>query len=70
MKTTPETLLEIPCFKCLFWDSLRESSLHCDPNRCQELTEWLLKQAESQETEKRHLTLNMTTDRVKNPIIE
>ena len=68
MKTTLETLLEIPCFKCLFWDPIRESSLNCDPNRCQELTEWLLKQAESQETENRQLILNMRTQSVKNPI--
>ena len=52
MKITLETLLEVPCFKCLFWDSMRESSLYCDPNRCQESTEWLLKQAENQGTGK------------------
>jgi len=68
MKTTLETFLEIPCFKCLFWDPIRESSLHCDPNRCQELTEWLLKQTEIPETEKRNLTLNMQTESVKNPV--
>ena len=43
MKTI-DILIEIPCFKCLFTDPLMESHLHCDPNTCQKLTEWLLLQ--------------------------
>jgi len=46
MQIDIDILLEIPCFKCLFWDPKRESHLHCDPKECQELTEWLLKQVE------------------------
>jgi len=46
MQTDVDTLIEIPCFKCLFWDRKRESSLYCNPNECQELTEWLLRQSE------------------------
>ena len=39
-----EVLIEIPCFKCLFADPIMESHLHCNPNECEKLTEWLLLQ--------------------------
>ncbi len=45
METDDLSSTEIPCFKCLLWDE-RETRLSCNPNTCQELTEWLLKQVE------------------------
>jgi len=48
MKQYVETLVEIPCFKCLFWNPIKDSHLHCNPNECRELTEWLLEQVENQ----------------------
>jgi len=39
-----EVLIEVPCFKCLFADPIMESHLHCNPNECEKLTEWLLLQ--------------------------
>jgi len=51
MKTDLDVLTEVPCFKCLFWDWKKESHLYCNPNECQELTNWLLKQAENQQSE-------------------
>jgi len=47
MKTNFDVLADIPCFKCLFWEWKKDSHLYCNPNECQKLTEWLLKQAES-----------------------
>jgi hypothetical protein len=41
-----QILIEVPCFKCLFIEPLRESHLHCNPNECEKLTEWLLLQVE------------------------
>jgi hypothetical protein len=49
MKINVETLTEIPCFKCLFWDWKKESHLYCNPNKCEELTKWLLMQVEGYE---------------------
>ncbi|MDI6690927.1 MAG: hypothetical protein QME50_03545 [Candidatus Bathyarchaeota archaeon] len=47
MQANVEILTEIPCFKCLFWEPIKQSSLYCNPNECQKLTEWLLKNAEN-----------------------
>jgi len=47
MKINVDVLAEIPCFKCLFWEWKKDSHLYCNPNECQKLTEWLLKEAES-----------------------
>jgi hypothetical protein len=44
MRANADSLLEIPCFKCLFWDRKRESHLYCNPGECEKLTEWLLDQ--------------------------
>lgn len=44
-----EVLVEVPCFKCLFSEPIRESHLHCNPNECEKLTEWLLLQVEQDE---------------------
>jgi len=42
MQTDVEILTEIPCFKCLFWEPIKQSSLYCNPNECEKLTEWIL----------------------------
>jgi hypothetical protein len=44
MQTGVEILIEIPCFKCLFWEPIKQSSLYCNPNECPKLIEWLLKE--------------------------
>jgi hypothetical protein len=41
-----DVLIEVPCFKCLFAEPIRESHLRCNPNECEKLTEWLLLQVE------------------------
>jgi hypothetical protein len=46
MKNNFDVLADIPCFKCLFWEWKKDSHLYCNPNECQKLTEWLLKEAE------------------------
>ena len=51
MKTYVDILVEVPCFKCLLWNPIMESHLHCNPNECQTLTKWLFKQAENNQTE-------------------
>lgn len=57
MKINVETLTDIPCFKCLFWDWKKESHLYCNPNECETLTKWLLKQVEGYEDDKARLTV-------------
>jgi hypothetical protein len=47
MKTNVDVLAEVPCFKCLFWEWKKDSHLYCNPNECEKLTEWILKQAEN-----------------------
>jgi hypothetical protein len=42
-----DVLVEVPCFKCLFAEPIRESHLHCNPNECEKLTDWLLLQVEN-----------------------
>jgi hypothetical protein len=44
-----DVLIEVPCFKCLFAEPIMESHLHCNPNECEKLTEWLLLQVENDE---------------------
>jgi len=46
MEVDLDTLVDIPCFKCLFWNSKMESHLLCNPNECQILTKWLLEQVD------------------------
>ena len=46
MRSDVAVLVEVPCFKCLLWNPIMESHLHCNPNDCEVLTEWLLKQVE------------------------
>ena len=64
MKTDVDTLIEIPCFKCMFWDRRRESPPYCNPNECQKLTEWLLKQAENYPQTKKTSFLSTLHSRV------
>jgi hypothetical protein len=42
-----DVLVEVPCFKCLFAEPIRESHLHCNPNECEKLTDWLLIQVKN-----------------------
>jgi hypothetical protein len=57
MKDNVNTLIEIPCFKCLFWDWKKESHLCCNPNECEMLTKWLLKQVGEHEDDEAILTV-------------
>jgi len=41
-----DVLIEIPCFRCLYDEPIRESHLYCNPNECEKLTDWLLLQVE------------------------
>jgi hypothetical protein len=52
MKTNADNLVEVPCFKCLFWNPIKESHLHCNPNECPQMTEWLVLQAEPEQVQK------------------
>ena len=54
-----DVLIEVPCFKCLFAEPLRESHLHCDPTKCEKLTEWLLMQVEHDEKNKETISLEI-----------
>jgi hypothetical protein len=42
MKKSVDLLLDIPCFKCVFWKSQKENQLLCKPVECEELNAWLL----------------------------
>jgi hypothetical protein len=64
MKSDADILMEIPCFKCLFWDWKKESHLNCNPNECEELTKWLFKQTESCHQKEKNLPI-ITTHAVK-----
>ena len=54
-----EVLIEVPCFKCLFVDPIMESHLHCDPSKCQKLTDWLLLQVKLDEKAKETVKLEI-----------
>ncbi len=56
MRADADSLLDIPCFRCLFWDRKRQSHLYCNPGECEELTEWLLKEAQRIEEMEEPLT--------------
>ena len=51
MKNNVALIIDVPCFKCLFWDEKKESHLNCIPSDCVALTEWILKQAEDKPEE-------------------
>jgi len=61
MNDSLDVLLEVPCFKCLFWKSERENQTSCNPNDCDLLTEWLLKKVEEAEKEKGSMLLELKT---------
>jgi hypothetical protein len=42
-----DVLVEVPCFKCLFAEPIRESHLHCNPIECEKLTDWLFLQVKN-----------------------
>ena len=46
-----DILVEVPCFKCLLWNPIMESHLHCNPGDCQELTDWLQREMDKEERE-------------------
>lgn len=52
-----DVLIEIPCFKCLYVEPIRESHLHCNPNECEKLTDWLLIQVEHDGKAKKTMSL-------------
>ena len=54
-----EILIEVPCFKCLFIEPIKESHLHCDPTSCEKLTDWLLLQVERDERAKETVRLQI-----------
>jgi len=54
-----DILVEIPCFQCLFAEPIMESHLHCNPNECEKLTEWLLLQVEQDEKCKETVSLGI-----------
>ena len=54
-----EVLIEVPCFKCLFVEPIMESHLHCDPAKCEKLTEWLFLQVERDEKAKETVRLEI-----------
>lgn len=51
MKYNVSLVIDVPCFKCLFWDEKKESHLNCKPSVCEALTEWALKEAEKYHNE-------------------
>jgi hypothetical protein len=52
-----DVLIEIPCFRCLFEETIKESYLHCNPNECQKLTDWLLMQVERDRKAEENISL-------------
>jgi hypothetical protein len=62
MRSDVDVLVEVPCFRCLLWNPIMESYLHCNPNNCEVLTEWLLKAVEDDRGEKHLIVTGMTTD--------
>lgn len=62
-----DILVEVPCFKCLLWNPIMESHLHCNPNDCEVLTQWLLKQVEDVEVGKHVIIAGVTVEMVKKP---
>lgn len=47
MKNNVALIIDVPCFKCLFWDEKKESHLNCIPGECVALTDWILKQVDN-----------------------
>ena len=54
-----EVLIEVPCFKCLYAEPIMESHLHCNPNDCEKLTQWLLLQVEKDKKKKETVKLGI-----------
>jgi hypothetical protein len=52
-----DILIDVPCFKCLFAEPIMESHLHCNPNECTKLTEWLLVQVEQDDKTKETVSM-------------
>ena len=60
MRSDVDILVEVPCFKCLLWNPIMESHLHCNPNECEILTEWLLKAVEDDHEGKHMIIADVT----------
>jgi hypothetical protein len=60
MKDAIGIVAEIPCFKCLFWEWKKDSHLYCNPNECQKLSDWLMKEAEKNQNTEASLTVETT----------
>ena len=65
MRSDVDVLVEVPCFKCLLWNPIMESHLHCNPNDCEVLTEWLLKIVEDINGEKHVIIAGVAAEAVK-----
>ena len=65
MRSDVDVLVEVPCFKCLLWNPIMESHLHCNPNDCDVLTEWLLKVAEDERGGKHVIIAGVAAETVK-----
>jgi hypothetical protein len=61
MRSDADVLVEVPCFKCLLWNPIMESHLHCNPNDCEALTEWLLKAVEDDHGGKNVIITDVST---------
>jgi hypothetical protein len=41
----------------MFWEWKKDSHLYCNPNECQKMTEWLLKEVENCQQKEASLTV-------------
>lgn len=67
MRSDVNVLVEVPCFKCLLWNPIMASHLHCNPNDCEVLTEWLLKQVEDLQPGNHVIIAGVAAEMVKKP---
>jgi hypothetical protein len=65
MRSDVDALVEVPCFKCLLWNPIMESHLHCNPNECEILTEWLLKIVEDERGGKHVIVAGVAAETIK-----
>jgi len=43
-----ESVVDVPCFKCLCEDSCKVSGHRCDPRNCEVLTKWLEREVQKE----------------------
>jgi len=51
MDADVSVLTEIPCFHCLFWNPN-----HCNPGKCEKLTQWLFEQIKEHSQDKNEIS--------------